>query len=111
MFLQIIALKNFAIFTGKHLYWSLFLFKLQDLEINGAVQHGLEVSTGLSESKLLLNGVFHPRLRLLHSGMRVTASANQVSKLLAAPKNKNLPSLGGQGDIIFRDKNSLVPPK
>ena len=23
-------LKNFAIFTGKHLYWSLFLIKLQD---------------------------------------------------------------------------------
>ena len=111
MFLQIIALKNFAIFTRKHLCWGLFLFKLQDPEINGAVQHGLQVSTGLSESKLLLHGVFHPRLRLLHSDMRVTASANQVSKLSGAPKNKNLSSLGRLGDIIFRDKNSLIPPK
>ena len=28
-FLKIGVLKNFAIFTGKHLYWSLFLIKLQ----------------------------------------------------------------------------------
>ena len=29
MFFKIGALKNFAIFTGKHLCWSLFLIKLQ----------------------------------------------------------------------------------
>ena len=29
MFFKIGALKNFAIFTGKPLYWSLFLIKLQ----------------------------------------------------------------------------------
>ena len=27
LFFKIGALKNFAIFTGKHLYWSLFLIK------------------------------------------------------------------------------------
>ena len=29
MFFTTVALKNFAIFTGKHLYWSLFLIKLK----------------------------------------------------------------------------------
>ena len=29
MFFKISVLRNFAIFTGKHLYWSLFLIKLQ----------------------------------------------------------------------------------
>ena len=28
--IKIAALKNFAIFTGKHLYWSLFLIELQE---------------------------------------------------------------------------------
>ena len=30
MFFKIGVLKNFVIFTGKHLYWSLFLIKLQE---------------------------------------------------------------------------------
>ena len=29
MFFNVGVLENFAIFTGKHLYWSLFLIKLQ----------------------------------------------------------------------------------
>ena len=29
MFFKIVVLKNFAIFTGKHLCWSLFLINLQ----------------------------------------------------------------------------------
>ena len=29
MFFKISSIKNFAIFTGKHLYWGLFLIKLQ----------------------------------------------------------------------------------
>ena len=29
MLLKIYVIKNFASFTGKHLYWSLFLIKLQ----------------------------------------------------------------------------------
>ena len=31
MFFKTVVLKNFAIFTGKHLCWSLFLLKFQDL--------------------------------------------------------------------------------
>ena len=46
---QISALKNFAIFTGKQLCWSLFLLKFQDPKTNGAVQPELAVSTGLSD--------------------------------------------------------------
>ena len=29
MFFEISSIKNFAIFTGKHLFWGLFLIKLQ----------------------------------------------------------------------------------
>ena len=33
MFFKIVVLINFAIFTGKHLFWSLFLIKLQALTV------------------------------------------------------------------------------
>ena len=33
MFLEIDSLKNFAIFTRKHLRWSLFLIKMQALDL------------------------------------------------------------------------------
>ena len=37
MFLEIVVLKNFVNFTGKQLYWSLFLVKLQAFEFNKGI--------------------------------------------------------------------------
>ena len=39
MFFKIDVLKNFEIFTGKHLCWSLFLTKLQGFRPKRRLQH------------------------------------------------------------------------
>ena len=61
MFFKIGVLKNFAVFTGKHLRWSLFLIKLQRRDfIKNRLQH---------RCFLISFHIFFPRRETLSSGV------------------------------------------
>ena len=62
MFFEIGVLRNFAIFTGKHQCWSLFLRKLQTLRPYGPQLYLKETSTQLFSCeycKIFTNSVFY----------------------------------------------------
>ena len=60
MLFKIGVLKNFAIFTGKHLYWSLFLIKLQAVFYRTPLLAASVFSPIYSMIKMQLTHTFQP---------------------------------------------------
>ena len=63
VFLKNGALKNFAIFTGKHLYWSLFLIKLQAFRPATLLNRGSNTGVSCEICEIFKNIYFEEHLR------------------------------------------------
>ena len=82
MFFTIGALKNFAIFTGKHPYWSLFFINFVGLETCTFIIKRLQHRCfSLNIAKFLRTNVFikHFRLLLLHVFYKEAVPKNFVN--------------------------------
>ena len=76
MFFQIVVPKNFAIFTGKHLCWSLLLIKLQAFRSTTLLQ--IDSNTGFFPVKFanfLRTLYFTEHIRWLHRSVMISVTA------------------------------------
>ena len=81
MFFEICSLKNFAIFTGKHLCWGLFLIKLQAFRPAIFLKRDSNTGVSFGYCEMFKNSGFYRKPQVATSDSPTTAELSQLGCL------------------------------